>query len=101
MGVALRFRLFNSNSVDTLDDKKKDKKKDKKAYEIDDFLVKRCPECFVNLPLDARECFSCHTRVGHIDKLGKARRRVDWISYIVCIISWAILIGYVKWAFLS
>lgn len=64
-------------------------------------LSKRCPECFVSLPLDAKECFSCHTRVGKVDKHGKARKRTNWISYLLCIISWAVLILYIKWAFLS
>lgn len=66
-----------------------------------DLRVKRCPECFINLPLDAKRCFSCNTRVGRPNKHGVARKGTNWISYIVCILSWAILIIYVKWAFLS
>jgi len=62
-------------------------------------LVKRCPECFINLPMDAKECFSCHTKVGGVDKHGKARKRGMWVSYVICIIAWAIFIGYLKWAF--
>ncbi|MDZ7830959.1 MAG: hypothetical protein U5L07_04335 [Desulfobacterales bacterium] len=62
-------------------------------------LVKRCPECFINLPMDARECFSCHTKVGRADKHGKARKRGMWVSYVTCLIAWAIFIGYLKWAF--
>jgi len=89
--------------VDIVGGKKKvkDPDKNKESYEIEDFLVKRCPECFVNFSLDAKECFSCHSKVGKIDKQGKARKGVNWISYIVCIISWGILIFYIKWAFLS
>lgn len=64
-------------------------------------LTKRCPECFVDLPLDAKECSSCHTRVGKVDKHGKAQRKVNWVSYIICIVAWAIFIAYIKWAFLS
>ncbi len=64
-------------------------------------IVKRCPECFVHLPLDAKECFSCHTKIGRVDKHGKARKGVNWISYLICIISWGILIFYIKWAFLD
>jgi ribosomal protein L40E len=71
-----------------------------KAERID-LLVKRCPECGVNLPLDARRCFSCHTRIGRADKHGMARKSINWVSYLVCIVSWAILIFYIKWAFLS
>jgi hypothetical protein len=66
---------------------------------VETLLVKRCPECFINLPLDAKECFSCHTRVGKIDKEGKAKKSVDWVSYIICILSWAVFFIYIKWAF--
>ncbi len=76
---------------------KKKKKKDKvDEYEI---IVKRCPECFVTLPLDAKECFSCHSKVGNVDKHGKAKKGVNWISYIICILSWTIFFVYIKWAF--
>jgi len=70
------------------------------VIDIDSTLSKRCPECFVNLPLEAKICHSCHTRVGKIDKYGKAKRKPNWISYILCIISWAIFLFYIKWAFL-
>lgn len=76
------------------------KKKDAVKAEKIDLLVKRCPECFVNLPLNAKRCFSCHARVGRADKHGMARKTTNWISYIVCILSWTILILYIKWAFL-
>ena len=71
------------------------------TLDLDSILTKRCPDCFVNLPLDAKECFSCHTRVGKPDKHGKAQKKPDWVAYIVCIISWAVFILYIKWAFLS
>ncbi|MDA8403469.1 MAG: hypothetical protein M0Z56_04625, partial [Desulfobacteraceae bacterium] len=66
------------------------KKKDAVKAEKIDLLVKRCPECFVNLPLNAKRCFSCHARVGRADKHGMARKATNWISYIVCIVSWTI-----------
>jgi hypothetical protein len=72
------------------------------APDLDEsILSKRCPECFINLPLDAKECFSCHTRLGKPDKFGKAKRKPDWISYILCIVSWTIFILYIQWAFFS
>lgn len=71
------------------------------TYDLESILTKRCPECFVNLPLDAKVCFSCHTRVGKADKYGKAKKRPNWISYILCIVSWAVFILYIQWAFLS
>lgn len=78
---------------------KKNKSTEKMTDEKFEANYKRCPECFVNLPLDAKKCFSCHTRVGGVDKHGKARRGIDWISYVMCILSWAFLISYIKWAF--
>ena len=77
---------------------KKTKKKNQ-PVETDEVVVKRCPECFVHLPLDAKECFSCHAKIGKVDKYGKARKGINWISYIICILSWAFLIFYLKWAF--
>jgi len=77
------------------------KQKKKEAVDFANILVKRCPECFINLPLDAKVCFSCRTRVGRVDKFGKARKAPNWISYIICIVSWAILIAYINWVFLN
>ncbi|RJP84984.1 MAG: hypothetical protein C4518_17410 [Desulfobacteraceae bacterium] len=79
--------------------RKKKEKIEEKAEKID-LLVKRCPECFVSLPLDAKRCSSCNSRVGRADKHGMAIKPTHWISYIVCILSWTILILYVNWAFL-
>ncbi|MFW5975577.1 MAG: hypothetical protein ACOCP6_02330 [Desulfosalsimonas sp.] len=63
------------------------------------FLVKRCPECFVSLPIDAKRCFSCKSKVGGVDRHGKAKRPVNWYSYLTCILAWAALIFYIRWAF--
>lgn len=62
-------------------------------------LVKRCPECFINLPMDAKECFSCHTKVGSPNKHGVAKKRGAWVQYVSCLIAWAIFVAYIKWAF--
>ncbi|MBS3758196.1 MAG: hypothetical protein KGY61_05995 [Desulfobacterales bacterium] len=64
-----------------------------------DLQVKRCPECFINLPIDAKECFSCHAKVGAPNKHGVAKKRGDWIHYVTCVVAWAIFIAYLKWAF--
>ena len=75
------------------------KQKKKQVDPANEITVKRCPECFVSLPLDAKECFSCHSKVGRVDKHGKAKKGVNWISYIICVLSWAIFFVYIKWAF--
>ncbi len=77
------------------------KKKKKQDDTTDEIIVKRCPECFVSLPLDAKECYSCHSKIGRVDKHGKARKGVNWISYALCIISWTIFFAYIKWAFMQ
>lgn len=74
--------------------KKTDPSDQKHAY-----LVKRCPECFISLPIDATRCFWCKARVGRVDRYGKARRPINWYAYLTCILAWAALILYVKWAF--
>lgn len=51
--------------------------------------------------MNVRRCPSCRTRVGRPNKHGIARKATNWISYIVCILTWTILILYIKWAFLS
>ena len=62
-------------------------------------LVKRCPNCFVNLPIDAHRCYSCNTGVGDVDKHGKARKKINWYSYLACFVAWGSFIFYIKWAF--
>ena len=62
-------------------------------------LVKRCPNCFINLPIETTRCYSCNTKVGKVDRHGKAKRKINWYSYLICIAAWAFLILYLKWAF--
>jgi hypothetical protein len=81
------------------DKKKKERKERLSPEERDKLRVKRCPECFVNLPVEAKECHSCHTRLRGIDKFGRAKKRGKWISYVICGITWVIFFGYIKWAF--
>ncbi len=78
---------------------KRQKKERLSREERENLLVKRCPECFINLPIDARECFSCHTRIRGIDKFGRAKKSGEWISYVICVLAWVVFIAYIKWAF--
>ncbi len=75
------------------------KARDKKAKNPEHYLVKRCPECFINLPMDATKCYSCKTKVGDVDHYGKAKKKTNWYSYIICIGAWGFLIVYIGWAF--
>jgi len=64
------------------------------------FTTKKCPYCENYLAVDDRFCFSCNRRVGKLnEKTGMAEPPVAWISYIVCILSWAFLVFYIWWAF--
>lgn len=63
------------------------------------YLVKRCPECFVNLQIDATKCYSCKTRVGPVDRHGKAKKLFNWYAYGVCILAWVAFVIYIRWAF--
>ena len=49
--------------------------------------------------MEADRCYLCNTILGRVDKHGKAKKNVNWVSYIVCIVSWAIFFIYIKWAF--
>lgn len=80
--------LFKTGAVE-----KTDKQPDKQ------YLVKRCPECLISLPLDTSVCYSCRTRVGEVDGDGKARKKTNWYSYLACFVSWAVFGLYVWWAF--
>jgi hypothetical protein len=64
------------------------------------YLVKRCPNCSINLPIDATQCYSCKTKVGDVDRHGKARKKINWYSYLAAIVSWGAFAFYIKWAFL-
>ena len=62
-------------------------------------IIKKCPECFTYIPLDALKCPSCKARVGRVDKHGMATRNVNWGSYFACILAWLVLAIYVWFAF--
>lgn len=60
---------------------------------------KKCPECFVYMPLHAKVCPSCGIRVSGIDKHGKATRATDWKAYLTAGIAIVIFALYIWWAF--
>lgn len=64
------------------------------------YRTKRCPECFENMPLLAGRCPACGTRVGRVDRYGKARKGVGWLSYLLCLASWVALVVYIQCVFL-
>lgn len=60
---------------------------------------KKCPECYEFMPLGAKICPSCKTRVGDIDSTGMAKRAVDWKAYGIAFIAILIFAFYIRWAF--
>jgi len=67
---------------------------------VSPFTSKKCPYCENYLAIDERFCFSCNKKVGKLNiKTGIAKHPIDWISYIICILSWAYLGFYIWWAF--
>ena len=63
------------------------------------YSIKICHNCGTPLAIYSEECYSCHKKVGEVDKHGKAKKPTDWMSYVICVISWAAFFGYIYWAF--
>jgi hypothetical protein len=62
-------------------------------------LTKKCPQCYVYLPLSARECPSCHSKVGEVDQLGFAAKPFDWKGYLLAVVAIAGFVIFMWWAF--
>ena len=63
--------------------------------------IKRCPECFTNLPFETIVCPWCFQKIRNkIDKHGYAKKTTDWRAYLVCFITWTVAGLYIWWAFL-
>jgi hypothetical protein len=61
---------------------------------------KRCPECFTNLSVEIKECPFCGQKVKKsIDRHGYAKKVTNWKSYISFLLSLAIFIAFIWWAF--
>jgi len=63
------------------------------------YATKKCPDCYVHLPLNAKECHACKSKVGDVDKLGFAQKPVDWKGYLAAAISIVIFVIFMWWAF--
>jgi hypothetical protein len=61
--------------------------------------TKKCPFCYVHLPLDVRVCTTCKSKVGDVDKLGFAAKPVDWWGYLIAALSVAGFALFTWWAF--
>ena len=64
-----------------------------------EYTTKKCPDCYVHLPLNAKVCHACQAKVGDVDKLGFGEKPVDWKAYIAAAIAIAIFAVFVWWGF--
>ena len=63
------------------------------------FATKKCPDCYVHLPLSATQCHACNAKVGNVDRLGFAEKPVDWVGYLVAGIAIVVFAVFFWWAF--
>jgi hypothetical protein len=68
----------------------------RKKITAESHQTKKCPSCYTYISLDAEVCPSCKSKVGGVDKHGLATKRVDWGSYLICILAW-ITFGVYAW----
>jgi hypothetical protein len=64
------------------------------------YTTKKCPFCYVYMPLGAIQCPACKRKVGKIDKLGFATKPVDWRAYLYSLLAIVAFIVFMWWAFL-
>jgi hypothetical protein len=62
-------------------------------------MTKKCPYCYVYLPLHVTRCTACHKRVGEVDKLGFAAKPFDWTGYLLAIVSIIAFVIFMWWGF--
>lgn len=64
-----------------------------------EYTTKKCPDCYVHLPLNAKVCHACQAKVGDVDKLGFGEKPVDWKGYAAAAIAITIFAIFVWWGF--
>ena len=65
------------------------------------FMTKKCHNCLTSMPVAARRCPECKKKVGEVDKLGFAKKPVQWVAYITTLIWFQAFCFFVWWAFLK
>ena len=63
------------------------------------YSIKICHNCGTPLAINAEECYSCHKKVGEVDKEGKAKKPTDWKAYIISAVAWLVFFGFIYWLF--
>ena len=62
-------------------------------------LIKKCPNCFEYLSLNAKVCPACQTKIGEVNKLGFAQKPFDWLGYLLAAVTVVGFVFYMWWAF--
>ena len=62
-------------------------------------MTKKCPHCFIYLPLDAQRCNSCGSPVGPVNRLGLAEKVTNWRSYLAALAAILAFCGFLWWGF--
>lgn len=65
------------------------------------YMTKKCPECFTYLPLDAKLCHSCGSRVGAVNRLGLAEKPVNVKGYLTAAIAILAFAIFLWWGFFA
>jgi hypothetical protein len=63
------------------------------------YTTKKCPFCYVHLPLDSQACTACKSKVGDVDKLGFAEKPIDRWGYLIAAVFMAGFAFFTWWAF--
>ncbi len=75
---------------------------DEQSYsklDSDNYLIKKCPHCYEYLQLRAKVCTACQKKVGEVDKLGFAEKPVDWLGYLIALVSMVGFAIFMWWGF--
>ena len=67
--------------------------------ETSEHITKKCPECYTYLPLHAQVCTACQTKVRDVDRLGFAEKSIDWLGYLLAVVSIVWFSIFMWWAF--
>ena len=63
------------------------------------FLAKKCPECHAHLHVEVKKCYFCGNKVRRANKWGIAKRPINWLSYLNCLMAWAVFFFFLWWSF--
>lgn len=60
--------------------------------------IKKCPFCGEYLRLDDTRCTDCGRRVGPVNRMGLAKKPVEWQTYLAALIA-CVALGAFVWYF--